>query len=96
MTLTGFELPEIDIALQTLVLTEEMESDPADQTPDIDNGPAITRLGDIWHIGAHRLICGDALKPETYKMLLGNELAQMVFADPPYNVPINGHVSGLV
>lgn len=52
-------------------------------------------MGDIWEIGLHRLICGDALDPEAYTQLLAGESAQMAFTDPPYNVPINGHVSGL-
>ena len=52
------------------------------------------QLGDIWHLGPHRLICGNALEAETYDRLLGDERAQMVFTDPPYNVPIDGHVGG--
>ena len=95
LTLTGFELPEIDVALQSLVLADDTGPDPADDLPEVDTDPAVTQPGDVWHIGPHRLICGDALKPETYKSLLEGELAQMVFADPPYNVPIRGHVSGL-
>jgi DNA modification methylase len=51
-------------------------------------------LGDIWNIGVHRLSCGNSLDPATYSALLGTELAQLVFIDPPYNVPIEGHVSG--
>ena len=46
-------------------------------------------------IGAHRLYCGDALTAETYEALLGENRADLVFSDPPYNVPIAGHVSGL-
>lgn len=57
-------------------------------------GPAITQQGDIWRIGQHRLICSDSTKGETYRTLLGEERAQMVFSDPPYNVPIEGHVVG--
>lgn len=56
---------------------------------------AVTRLGDVWRIGPHRLICGDATEIETYERLLAGERAQMVFTDPPYNVKIDGHVSGL-
>jgi hypothetical protein len=52
-------------------------------------------LGDIWNLGNHRLICGDSTKSETYQQLLGDARAQMVFTDPPYNVPISGHVGGL-
>jgi DNA modification methylase len=58
-------------------------------------GPAVTKPGDVWQIGPHRLICGDATKPETYAQVLEGEIAQMVFTDPPYNVRIEGHVSGL-
>ena len=58
------------------------------------DGPAVTRAGDVWHLGPHRLICGNALEAETYDRLLGDEVAQMIFTDPPYNVPIDGHVCG--
>jgi DNA modification methylase len=88
VTVTGFEMPEIDVLLSD-------ESDPADDVPAFEPGPAVTRLGDIWQIGPHRLICGDSTKAETYARLLGGERAQMVFTDPPYNVKIDGHVSGL-
>ena len=55
----------------------------------------MTRPGDIWQLGRHRLICGDSLDPQIVATLMANETAQMVFTDPPYNVPIDGHVSGL-
>ena len=58
-------------------------------------GPPITRPGDCWLIGDHRLICGDSTDPDTYARLLEGAEAQMIFTDPPYNVPIEGHVSGL-
>lgn len=94
LTLTGFELPEID-----LLLSEHSEAgnggNEADVVPEIATGPAVTRQGDVWRIGLHRLICGDALEAPTYEQLLGSERAQMVFIDPPYNVPIGGHVSGM-
>ena len=90
VSVTGFEMPEIDV-----LLTEAAdEVDPADDVPAVEPGPAITRLGDIWQIGAHRLICGDSTKAETYARLLDGECAQMIFTDPPYNVKIDGHVSG--
>jgi DNA modification methylase len=54
----------------------------------------VTRPGDLWSIGRHRLICGDATKPEAYSQLLEGAQAQMVFTDPPYNVPIRGHICG--
>ena len=55
----------------------------------------MTRLGDIWQIGSHRLICGNSTQRQTYQRLLGEARAQLVFTDPPYNVPIAGHVGGL-
>jgi len=94
LTMTGYELPEIDF-LMNAASSGVLEDDPADRTPDLSNEPPVTQLGDIWQIGRHRLICGDATKTETYLALLGEERAQMVFCDPPYNVPIGGHVSGL-
>ena len=92
-TITGFEMPEIDILIGELEVVEE--DDPADEVPEVSDGPSVTRLGDIWRIGKHRLICGDALDPASYDRLLDGAEAQMVFADLPYNVPINGHVSCL-
>lgn len=91
---TGFELPEIDALIGQLTLGED-GPDPSDSLPETGVGPAVTQLGDVWEFGAHRLICGDALLPETYAALLGEEKVGMVFADPPYNVRIDGHVSGL-
>lgn len=55
----------------------------------------VTRFGDLWQLGRHLLLCGDARAPEVYSRLLGNALADMVFTGPPYNVAIEGHVSGL-
>ena len=94
VTLTGFEMAEVDLLLGASQ-DAEAKADPADAVPEIATGIAVTRSGDIWQIGHHRLICGDALAPETYAQLLAGERAQMVFTDPPYNVKIDGHVSGL-
>jgi hypothetical protein len=58
-------------------------------------GVAVSQLGDLWLIGKHRLLCGDSLEPSSYEVLMGGEKAQMVFADPPYNVAIGGNVSGM-
>src|SRR5262249_39444950 len=55
----------------------------------------VTRLGDLWHLGEHRVFCGDALQAESYARVLGTEKAEMAFADVPYNVVIDGHASGL-
>jgi DNA modification methylase len=93
VSITGFDMPEIDVLMAGLD-AKPSKPDPADAVPQVADR-AVTRLGDVWRIGPHRLICGDSLNPETYERLLDGEKAQMVFTDPPYNVPIEGHVSGL-
>ncbi len=92
--ITGFELPEIDVLIGELSLNGEGEADPADDAVEVAS-VAVTKPGDVWIIGEHRLICGDSTKAETFQKLMGNERAQMVFCDAPYNVPISGHVCGL-
>jgi hypothetical protein len=84
--------PEIDILIGDLSVTAN-DNNPAGAIVGVAAGPAISRPGDVWQIGSHRLICGDATKGETYQALLCDERAQMVFTDPPYNVPISGHVA---
>jgi DNA modification methylase len=92
VTVTGFETAEVDILIGEL---DQSGADEADQVPEIDRlKPAITRPGDLWRIGDHALFCGDALDRKSYATLLGSKKAQMVFTDPPYNVPIARHVSG--
>ncbi len=86
-------MPEIDVLISGLDATSQ-KPDPADAVPEV-TGPAITRPGDIWQIGPHRLICADASSPDTYARLLDGERAQLIFTDPPCNVKIDGHVSGL-
>ena len=88
----GFEMPEIDIRIASLEEAPEEDADPADEIP--EPGPAVTRPGDLWQLGRHRILCASALDEGSYTQLLGGERAAMVFTDPPYNVPIEGHVSG--
>src|SRR5688572_9234719 len=90
LAVSGFEPGEIDVALNFGAEDEE------DTIPPIDpNSEVRTKPGDLWLLGDHRIYCGDALDPTSYERLLEDELAQMVFTDPPFNVPIEGHVSGL-
>jgi DNA modification methylase len=90
LEISGFEMGEIDPLLDGDGLDQE------DELPLIDAAAApVTRLGDLWVLGKHRLLCGDALQAENYARLLGAEKADMLFADPPYNVAIDGHASGL-
>jgi ParB-like nuclease domain len=90
---TGFSIPEIDSLIDGLA-PEEPGNPEDDQLPSIPEGPTAARLGDFWALGPHRLVCGSALEPETYLALMAGEHAQMVFTDPPYNVPISGHAGG--
>lgn len=91
--ITGFSIAEIDSLIES---QEPVEAgDPADdRLPDEDLAPGVCADGDIWQLGPHRLICGDALDPRMIDALMDGESAEMVFTDPPYNVPIDGHVGG--
>ncbi len=92
--ITGFSIAEIDGLMDGL--SPEDAGDPeADRIPPDNGKPPTTRLGDIWELGLHRLICGDSLLASTCEALMQGEKAEMVFTDPPYNVPIDGHVGGL-
>ena len=89
VSVTGFEVGEIDRILQEAA-DEETDEEPVE----ISAGPAVTKPGDIWLLGDHRLTCGDALDPSTYAALMEGKRADVVFADPPYNVKIDGNVCG--
>lgn len=92
LTLSGFEIPEIDV----LQMSAKKSALAIEETPPpLLEGPTISRVGDLWQLGQHRLLCGDALDPAACERLLGTDRAQMVCTDPPYNVPIQGHVGGL-
>lgn len=90
---TGFEMAEIDLLIEGLTPAPTAQ-DPADAVPE-DTGLRVSKLGDLWNLGEHRLLCGDALDPISYARLMGDQLASIVFTDPPFNVPIDGHASGL-
>lgn len=92
--ITGFELAEVDILIERAERGDD--PDEADELPELDADlRLVSRVGDLWHLGEHRLLCADALQAENHERLLAGQAAQMVFIDPPYNVPINGHVGGL-
>ena len=92
---TGFEMGEIDLRIASLEDPPEATDDPADVLPDVPAGLPLSKLGDVWVLGRHRVLCGNALDPASFMTLMGDERAAMVFTDPPYNVPIDGHASGL-
>ncbi len=87
----GFEVAEIDSLVEGL--SPEKPGNPEDDHVP-QSAPRRVRPGDIWQLGPHRLICGDVLDPQVLADLMEGELARMVFADPPYNVKIDGHVGG--
>jgi ParB-like nuclease domain len=95
--ITGFSLAEVDLVLEE---ARNSGADPqgelADETPGLpEPASATTRSGDLWLLDRHRLLCGDARRHENFDRLLEVERMDLVFTDPPYNVPIDGHVCGL-
>jgi DNA modification methylase len=92
---TGFDTVDLD-RLTEPAAPKVKKSAALEVVEEIDReAKAVSVLGDLWQLGQHRLLCGDALQEKSYQELLGNDLAQMVFTDPPYNVKIDGHVCGL-
>lgn len=88
----GFSVPEADAIIFSSA--PEREPDPADEIPVAEAAvPIVSRLGDLWQLGEHRLFCGDALDSASYDQLLDNKAIRLLLTDPPYNVPINGHVT---
>jgi DNA modification methylase len=82
LDITGFEPAEIDGLLGDLV---DCETDPADVVGEIAT-VAVSRPGDLWSLGRHRVLCGNATSPDDVMALLDGEQAAMVFTDPPYNL----------
>jgi DNA modification methylase len=89
---TGFEPPEIDLRVQSLQSPAE-SADSADEfeAPDV---PPVSRPEDLWTLGNHRLVCGNARDPQAYEALLAGEKATAVFTDPRYAMPARGPVRG--
>jgi hypothetical protein len=95
LEVTGFEMGEIDLRIESLEPDPNSQDDPADLPAAKPVGPPISRLGDLFLLGRHRVYCGSALEQDSYTALMGEQRAAMVFTDPPYNVAIEGNVSGL-
>jgi DNA modification methylase len=91
--LSGFSTGEID-----LILDSNSAQEPSDAADDVSgfvlDGLAISKLGDIWQLGRHHVLCGNALDGRSYERLLQGDVAQMVVTDPPFNVRIAGHAMG--
>lgn len=82
LELTGFTLDEID-ALEPEVITEGLTDE--DAVPELQDDP-VTKLGDVWVLGKHRLMCGDSTSIDAVESLLQGKKAQMVHTDPPYGI----------
>jgi DNA modification methylase len=91
VVITGFEAPEIDVILDAAADTKS-DRHGDDNIPAA--GPAVTQAGDLWQLGAHRVLCGNALESVSYDNLLDGTKASLIFTDPPYNVTIDGNVGG--
>jgi DNA methylase len=86
---SGFEMGEIE------VLRDGSGVDQEDELPPIDpEATPVTRPGDLWVLGEHYLLCGDALRDESYARVMGTEIAEMMFTDPPFDLPVESHGSG--
>ena len=89
---TGFEMAEIDLKIESLSLEEK--EDRADSIPALTGCP-VTRAGDLWRLMDHLIVCAGAQEEGSYTQLMDTVKASTVFIDPPYNLRIHGHVSGL-
>jgi DNA modification methylase len=88
----GFEVPEIDLLIDGLNTVPE--ADPDDRLPEIPE-TAVSVSGDLWQLGKHRVLCGNSLVAASYERLMDGAKADLVITDPPYNVVIDGHATGL-
>lgn len=92
LALTGFDGGE----LEALLNATDTSASKTDDVPEVSADEAtVTATGDMWMLGNHRILCGDARNAGAYATLLGNDRAQLVITDPPYNVPVSGHICGL-
>lgn len=89
LNITGFETGEIDVILNHIPASEKLNNIPL-----IPENEIVSTPGSVWTLGNHKIICGNSLESDTFKKLLGNKKADMIFTDPPYNVQIDGHVCG--
>lgn len=96
LEITGFETTEIDLLLEgTSSAASEKKRDVADEVPGPSGHPLVSCAGDLWALDKHFLFCGNALDAKSYATLLKGEKAAAVFIDPPFNLKIEGCVSGL-
>ena len=90
LDVTGFEIETIDLLVHG---DQKVEGPDPDDAP-VKAGPAVSRPGDVWLLGEHRLLCGDALVPASYETLMQGRRAALVVCDVPFNLPVHGFISG--
>jgi DNA modification methylase len=88
VSLTGFDTAEIDDLFKDSV-KDKIKDDDFDVESELQK-PAMSRQGDLWILGRHRLVCGDSTKKETFDLLMNGTKANLVVTDPPYNVDYKG------
>lgn len=88
ISLTGFDPAEIDDVFRDSV-SDGIQDDDFDVEDELKN-PPMTKTGDVWTLGKHRLVCGDSTKGETFELLMAGRKANLVVTDPPYNVNYEG------
>ncbi len=94
--LTGFSTAEIDIVLDEARSSDAQRTEPAPEDAQVPIGLIpVTRKGDLWRLGRHLLLCGDARDAADLRTVTSGEKVDAVFMDPPYNCKIDGHVSGM-
>lgn len=93
--LTGFSLAEVDLVIDEAGDASADGHDAPEDAVPVSSGPPVSRQGDLWELGRHRLLCGDTRSLLDLDRLMAGEKADLVFTDPPYNVAIDGNVCGL-
>ena len=94
LDVVGFDSPQIDSMVENLTASTDAD-DPADSVQDTETEYCISKIGDLWKLGEHLVLNGNTLDRSSFQTLLGEQLADAVFSDPPYNLKIDGNVSGL-
>lgn len=89
---TGFSTAEVDLIFDDTKASPC--ADPGDLLPTDISEEVVTRFGDLWILGHHRLLCSNSLDKDSYQRVMAGEVAQMVISDAPFNVPVSGHVCG--
>jgi hypothetical protein len=95
LEVTGFEIAEVDLVLLGQADDAELNGlDPEANDIPVEETTAVSREGDLWLLGRHKILCGNAVEQAAYAALMDQDQAVGIFTDPPYNVPIQGHVCG--